>query len=460
MGREWPDTPAAATVGLEYEAGRITFDHSDGPSLPPELQILLPHEGLELKIMEIGGGHGGHLRRMPRAQRLDGLVICYDAKDRSSFKQAAHYLMIHGTERHLAEGGVAAASPTDSATAAAGLATILIGAKADELEDRPISAEEADEFAAATGIRHSSVACARTRQGVDEALFALAIALLEAEEEALAERELAGKEAVSGEVWSLPTNLANLAMTSPQAERPLEPREICVKGKAFEAPRLVEVLDESGIPYATKPLATCLERGLLHRALHIWLVDPRTGGLLLRRYWRAAPKLASLWGPSFAGEVLCYGGGQGTCLGLLPAETALEAAGRTLREQAGVEDLSLELWFSMRSRSNYAQELIDVFVASFPHTTLPSLQLRRGEEIEWVHFLDVFGGQKKHGDLFHVDETYSASMIQKMRARILHYDAEVSHAKNLPNKWKSGFAQQQGWNDEARSFAQQTRLQH
>ncbi|CAE8612835.1 unnamed protein product [Polarella glacialis] len=468
LGCDWPDAPPPATIGLDESVGRIIFEPASPTSslnavaadatlpaqccrlafaeLPAELRALMPPEGLELDIMEIGGGHGGHLRQVPRGSHLDCVLLCYDLRDRSSFRQTSHWLMLHGTGRHLAQGGAAAAAPSDAARAHSGislakLASVLCGTRADEAEardQRAVSSDEADVFATSVGIRYSGIASACTGQGSQEVLHAIAIAILEAEEEAQAECEVAATAATDPKVWSLSrgklSDEAGSVMTSPSGARPHEPREVCARHEPVNGPHLVEVLDEKGVPYASKPLATCMEKGLLHRGIHIWLCDPCSGGLLLRHYSRWAPKLPQCWGPTCCGEVLCYGNGpsspvsEGRSMGLRPSETSADAAERIIQEQLGVNNLTLEFWFSSRSRNGNNQELLDVFIASCADSDVPPLRLAHDEDVEWVHFLEVFGsGGRSHlTSLAHVEETYVSCMVQKMRSRILHSDAAKS----------------------------------
>merc|ERR1719156_457332 len=70
----------------------------------------------------------------------------------------------------------------------------------------------------------------------------------------------------------------------------------------------LEVLDSRGQPYTSKlfrPLDVCLDQGLLHRVAHVWLLDLRTGSVLLQRYAAIHPKHGARWGASSCLEVLC-----------------------------------------------------------------------------------------------------------------------------------------------------------
>merc|ERR1712217_416064 len=53
-----------------------------------------------------------------------------------------------------------------------------------------------------------------------------------------------------------------------------------------------------------------------------------------------------------------------------------------------------------------------------------NLRFSAGEEVEWVHFLDIFGEESRESRrLFHIEEVYRTSMVQRMRVRIIHADA-------------------------------------
>eukprot|EP00933_Yihiella_yeosuensis_P050892 TRINITY_DN48699_c0_g1_i1.p1 TRINITY_DN48699_c0_g1~~TRINITY_DN48699_c0_g1_i1.p1 ORF type:complete len:500 (+),score=83.47 TRINITY_DN48699_c0_g1_i1:85-1584(+) len=458
------DVKISATVGLAEHAGRICFqgmsaDHGvditeegvrlvPSSSLPAELAVMLPPDGIEVEFMEIGGGHGGHLRRVPRGQRIDGLILCYHLGDRSSFRHTAHLYMLHSSERHFADGGVAAASPLDAAqrspseAPAARLATVLCGSRSDEAEPpkQPgVTVEEADAFAAEAGIRFSGTASAKTGRGSEEILHGLLQAILEADEEAEFEHEFALRSSVTAtsKAWSLPLTKGGQAtalMTSPPGERPYEPSEICRLQTSPPQERLVEVFDEQGIPFGTKPLSTCLQTGLLHRGIHIWICDAETGGLLLRKHSKRAYKSPGIWGPTCCGEVYCYAADtvDGRGLGHRPSETSTDAAARIIREQTGLEKIHLEHLFSSRSRAAGCQEFLEVFVASFRRNVVPGLRLHEDEAVEWVHFLDVFGHGRglDKSRIFHLEESYTASMVQKMKSRIVHADSMAHEARN------------------------------
>eukprot|EP00929_Paragymnodinium_shiwhaense_P079032 TRINITY_DN41057_c0_g2_i3.p1 TRINITY_DN41057_c0_g2~~TRINITY_DN41057_c0_g2_i3.p1 ORF type:complete len:271 (-),score=42.85 TRINITY_DN41057_c0_g2_i3:150-962(-) len=195
-------------------------------------------------------------------------------------------------------------------------------------------------------------------------------------------------------------------------------------------PDLVEVYAEAGQPpYGARPLPTCLQLGLLHRAVHVWLCDLRTGGLLLRKYCSSSVKSRGRWGPSAHTEVRCYDDKTGAAAagGGPAAESSTAAVNRALREQLGVDEGSLgtqELWFTCVGREGNCCELLDVFVAPIKGGNLPQVALRPDERVQWVHFTDIFGSQ---GAMAHTlvpfEPTYRTSMVQRLTVRIVHADA-------------------------------------
>lgn len=403
--------------------------------LTGDLPALLPVDGLKLALWEIGGTRGGHLRQVPRGSHIDGLMICYSVLDRASFQNVAHLLMQHRTDRHL---DLHAPSLVKGGPARPRLPVVICGTKVDEADAdgrRAVSEEEAQAFARASGVAHALTTSAKTGEFVQEAFHALAAAILEAEEEAEAEGLAAGPGPGSGaaaEAWSLrrpvpahalaPPADGGGALTCPRGARPHEPHH------TQAAPRLVEVVDHQGVAYGARPLDACLERGLLHRAVHVWLVDLRTGGLLLRKYGRTSKKMQRRWGPTCHGEVLCYGSTADESTGPHTAELSLTAAGRVAREQLSLQldAVELEHWFSCRSQSGTCRELVDVFVAPLRDRAGPAVRFARDdEEAEWVHYLDVFGPEVVDlPSIFHVEDEYRDSMVRRMCSRIVHAASE------------------------------------
>merc|ERR1712216_340003 len=193
---------------------------------------------------------------------------------------------------------------------------------------------------------------------------------------------------------------------------------------------VIEIIDHHGEPFGARSLAACLESGLLHRVVHVWLCDPRNGGLLLRRYSQLAAKEPEHWGPSARGEVHCYNRPIGEDLqgvsraGPQSAEMSFDTAQRVLKEQLGFEqpDLSkIEHWGSCASHHGNMHELIEIYTVDIGLHGWPDFQLRRDEQVEWVHFMDVFGNEGKQAlRLFHFADNYRATMVQKLRVRVEH----------------------------------------
>lgn len=421
------------TIGLDEHAGNAKFALGD-TGLTEELAALLPPEGLEISLLEIGGGKGGRLRQVPRGRQIDGLLICYSPFDRASFQNVVHRVMQHRTDRHLQMGAPSLVAPGKPGAVAPELPVVMCATHLDEVDagkPRLVTEAEAQACALENGIRHALITSAKTGEFVQEAFQALAAAVLEAEEIAEAEALVAARAPLPQETWGLGSASSSRQglgfITSPIGARPHE-------GSGDK--RLVEVIGLDGVAYGARPLQVCLERGLLHRAVHVWLCDLRTGGLLLRKYAPASLKLPQRWGPTCHGEVHCYGSTADAETGPFTAELSMSSAARIMREQLGVERPpdDLEHWFSCSSRDGNSNELIDVFVARLRDGALPQLSLHRDEEIEWVHYLDIFGTDVQAGDrLFKIETSYRASMVQKLCGRIVHADHEepVRHSTGL-----------------------------
>lgn len=287
-----------------------------------------------------------------------------------------------------------------------------------------------------------------------EAFFDLVAAILEADQEAFKQSELtmAKIPPLVAESWSLtcPDRTGHTGpMTSPRGARPFEPirgvlQTLPERPAVRDVDRLVEVLDQHGNATSTRTLGRCLERGLRHRAVHIWLIVPRTGALLLRRNAANASKNPGLWGPTVHGEILCYGSdGDGHA-----AELSAQAAARSIKEQLGfdaskVDDL--EHWFSYESYNGTCIEIVDVHVSALKGQGLPELRLRDGEEVDWVFFGDIFAEDAKHaGTVFRVEEEYIMAMMRSLRARVVKNDVMnafgASAAATLNRDTVRGFA--------------------
>lgn len=434
---DWVGSPKP-TIGLDQDVGTLHL-RPDLERLRDDLHVLLPEGGIEVRLWEIGGKDFKH-RSFPRGQTVDGLMLCYDIGNRSSFQTASHLLMKHRSDRHFAHDRSAVASRCVDSPAK--LAVVLCGTKADKadaLSGHVVSTSEQMDFVEQSGVSGAFVTSAKTGEGVEEALQAMLLACLEAEEEAEASHALTAKALPAVEMFSLtaPGTLLGADgtrelqfMSSPRSLRPHEP----TRG-ALAAP-VVEVIDQHGAPYGARSLSACLQSGLLHRVVHVWLCEPRSGGLLLRRYSSMAPKEPEHWGPSARGEVLCYNRPIGEGLegaargGPQSAELSFDTARRVLKEQLGFEQLDLgrtELWGSCRSHHGGMNELIEIYAIDIGLRGLPDFQLRRDEQVEWAHFMDVFGNEGMQArSLFHIADSYRAIMVQKIRVRVEHARAADS----------------------------------
>ncbi|CAK0893490.1 unnamed protein product, partial [Prorocentrum cordatum] len=273
-------------------------------------------------------------------------------------------------------------------------------------------------------------ASALTGQGVAGAFYALLEAVLEAEEEAEAERLAAGGAWPATGAGPLARGRAEEGaptLTDPCGLSPREPPPV-----APAQPELVEVFDGplAESPYGVRGAAECLQRGLWHRAVHVWLLDARTGGLLLRRHSRQSSRNPGRWGPSCHDSVRCCapiprGQPPGPSAA---AESSRGAAARALREQLGLGPEprgALELCFRCPSQAacgdgGTCRELLDVWVLRAEHAGGLLLSLRGDEEAEWVHFLDVFGPAGRAAEnLFHMEPAYADAAVQRLRARVL-----------------------------------------
>jgi len=312
----------------------------------------------------------------------------------------------------------------------------LCGTKADGDNGFAISSEELEGFVRANNLGAAACTSAKSGEAVVAAFHDLVAAILE--EDLPRSQDLAASiPAHVGEAWSLtcPSSIGHDGpMTCPRGTRPFEPQRGGV-AQAFlervqlaDVDRLVEVLDQNGGATATRTLGRCLERGLRHRAVHVWLTVPRTGALLLRRYAPDAPKHPGRWGPTGHGEILCYGSeGDGHA-----AELSKQAAERVLCEQLGIDrrDLGniedwfeLEHWFSCSSEDGKCVEIVDIHVAALKGKGLPQLQLRQGEEVDWQFFADIFSDDaKRGGTVFKAEEDYIRAMFRELRTRLVKND--------------------------------------
>eukprot|EP00928_Gymnodinium_smaydae_P056039 TRINITY_DN39489_c0_g1_i1.p1 TRINITY_DN39489_c0_g1~~TRINITY_DN39489_c0_g1_i1.p1 ORF type:complete len:498 (-),score=69.58 TRINITY_DN39489_c0_g1_i1:2-1387(-) len=412
------------TIGLNQLPRRLLLDPAkDHDVLPPETRAVLPADGLELEFWEIGGRE--RTRQLPRGRRPDGLLVCYNTNDRSSFHAAAHMLMHYRMENHLAnERASLVARPAPVPR----LVAVLCGTMADSpCEVGEVTMQEASEFVHANGMHLSVFTSALTRESVSLAFYALAQAMMEADEEAEAERVLAGEAPKPEVLWALPqtpgttpASDAAAAMTNPPGLRSNEPLR-----HQHPHPTLVEVFDKGGQkPYGARPLSSCIALGLWHRAVHVWICDLRTGGLLLRRYTAKNEKHASRWGPSCHTEVRCYDqDSNAAARGVVASESSEKSATRAIFEQLGVDRRvrGENMWFTGPSKDGTCCELLEVYALPIELGEVPAVSVQSDEDAQWVHYLDVFGSQAVSSrSLQHFEPNYRSAMMQRLKARILH----------------------------------------
>lgn len=398
-----------ATMGLDTSAQALV--KHGGKDLPDELAALVPPAGISLNIWEVGGRET--YRALTREKKIDGLLVCYDVTDRASFAKVAHLLMQYRVDRHLTHERPVVVSNRDTASR---LVTVVCGLRT-ESGASVVTPEEVQTMTETNGIRHFT-ASVEIGESVAAVFHTLLTEILEADEEAAAELEALASEPPVKERWGL-SGKGNhpedpqVMMTCPRGERPHEPR-----GDVPD--RLVEVFDTHGIVYGARPLKVCLKKGLFHRAVHVWLFDIKSGGVLMRKNTHKSDKHPNLWVASCHAEVECYEPAQK--VGGHASELSTNAALRALDTQLGldIQASKLEHWFSCPSRVGSCCELLDVYVISMVAEHLV-LSLAPGEEVEWVHFTDAFGDTA--GSICYLEEEYRSSMSHRARARIVHADS-------------------------------------
>lgn len=422
----------APTIGLDMDAARVQWTHAS-EGLSSDFAAVLPRDGLELEVWEIGGREQVH-RGGPRGRAPDGLLLCFDVCSRDSFFSMAHILMNHRMDWHQANGrpALVARSHEHSWHTPVGvadgtlrlipkrLAVVICATKADDEGGQQVSDQEIHAFAKKNGVARWHMTSAKTGDGVAAAFHALATDVMEAEQEAATDSAAVDRSVppLSVEGWSLPIGLqipggTLRPMTSPRGDRPHEPP------RGGSAQPLVEALDQHMMPCGVRTLEHCLSHGLLHRAVHVWLCVPTTGALLLRRYAPDAQKHPGCWGPTCNGEVRCYSDtGDGHA-----SEMSAQAAERLLREQLGVDPASvgaLEHKFSNTTRRGQCHEFLDIYFAPLGGNGGPELQLPPMEEVEWAHYGEVLSLiAEKKGGTFHMEPEYRSAIVRLLKADIV-----------------------------------------
>lgn len=456
------------TVGLDAHAARISVTPED-VAVSSTLANLLPETGLDVELWEIGGRETSH-REAPRGRHVDGLLLCYDLTDRTSFHRAAQVLLSFKADRHLAV--IRAESIIKDHTTPPQLTVVLCGLKAD-CGPPAMTQDEVEMFVREQSVASFVMTSAFSGAGVADAFHALVAAVMQAEQQLVGQTWPPLAAPLAAEAWSLqcPERPDSPGpMTSPRGFRPLEPvrptsqasTRLPIKSILDSAPleRRLEVFDQNWQPCGTRTLERCLERGLRHRAVHIWVYVPVTGALLLRRYANDAPKHPGRWGPTVHGEVLCYGAeGDGHA-----SEMSVQAAARCLAEQIGVsanDVQELEQLFSCSACEGClhgtSNELLDVYVAALKGEGLPPLSLQKGEQVDWVFFADVFSEEAKQaGTIFRAEEDYVRAILRPLRARVVRNDVlnawgpeaglalRADEARGLPQAGKPGALRSDG----------------
>lgn len=428
------------TIGLDAEAGRHKI-LPDSKDLTPDLAAIIPGNGVDLEFWEIGGRE---LREAPRGKQIDAVLLCYDATDRTSFHRIPHVWCTYRMDKH-SEHALRAESVVKKGVVQKRLPAVLCGTKAERHEVIAVQSEEVEKCVQSNSLQSSVLTCASTGLGVSEVVQALAVVMLRAEAEHQANQaaNAAAWGTAGAEAWSLPCEAKGIAaehqssgimgpMTAPRGMRSLEPPR-GERGAPTAAPRLVEVIGHGTA--APRTVEQCLEQGLQHRAVHVWLMVPRTGAVLLRKWSPRSLKHPSLWGPTCHGEIQCYGdGGDGHA-----SEMSAQAAVRLLREQLGVDAARIgefDHWFSVNSEDGNCREIVDVQVAFVDGSSeaLPPLHIDTSEEVNWVFFTEVFHEQaqaSKVGLTFHMEDEYRASMLRRVRANVVLQDAGFAFGDGL-----------------------------
>eukprot|EP00927_Polykrikos_kofoidii_P006282 TRINITY_DN12554_c0_g3_i1.p1 TRINITY_DN12554_c0_g3~~TRINITY_DN12554_c0_g3_i1.p1 ORF type:complete len:525 (-),score=82.05 TRINITY_DN12554_c0_g3_i1:142-1716(-) len=464
------------TVGVHHQAAKLLFVPGRG-NLSSRLERELPDEGLELELWDMGrgtselaGGREARGRETPRGQQIHGVLLCYDITDRSSFLRAAHVLCVHRLDWHLSDSKAETLSQAPGWPAACPrLSAVICGTKADILQDfgdgaarpeihddeqvqntkaaRPAASQaEIAEFSQAHQTDGAYELSAKSGVGVDEALEALVSAIIKARQQttllqssAMLQESMAHPAA---EAWSLrcaPRIGLCGDMTSPRGDRPSEPPRTALPSTRRRPPEsLVEVLDSNGVACAPRTVERCLEQGLLHRSVHLWINLPRAGGVLARRRGPSDKKNPNRWGSTIHGEIHCYSGeGSGHA-----SEMSAQSVERLLRNQLGIEPSEIgtpthcfSCSTSWRVPGGCCKELLDVYVSTITENGIPSLSLHPDEEVDWVFFEDLLGeAAKEAGTVCHMEHEYRTMLRKHLQASVVREDYEYAFGKESASR--------------------------
>jgi len=409
------DSNPKPSIGMETG---MTWHLDPESALFAELRQLLPQQGIDFELMEIGGREPVH-REMPRGRYVCGLMLCYDCRDRTSFLRLWHVLCRHRMDRHME-------ISASSVAAKGALAAVLCATKSDQGPSL-VSEEEVKLFASANDLEVVKTS-AHNGQGVRWAFQTLALRALEAEMERRCHSDQ-DRCLDPARAFALPCGLdvcpELTGLTNPPCLRRCEPQRGVPATEDY-----VEVLDPEGqVLCDPRSLEQCLQQNLLHRAVHVWLCVPRSGALLLRK-WQKGLKHPGRWGPSCHTEIRCYGAGDGHA-----AEVSTQSAERALEEQLGLAPSQVgELihCFSCQMSDGSCQELLDVYLAPLSKAGLPPLALQEDEEVDWVFFAHVLSPEfARAGRLFYYNNVYRRALARRMRDHAIPEDVHHAFALDL-----------------------------
>merc|ERR1712125_62618 len=116
---------------------------------------------------------------MPRGRSVDGLLLCYDTRDRTSFQRSATVICQQRMDRHLARAGcdgvVMRSAPPQQ------LPVVLCATKAEYDCPSDVGANELADFVAAHQVSSTVTTAAIFGEGVKKAFHSLVKAMLHAE---------------------------------------------------------------------------------------------------------------------------------------------------------------------------------------------------------------------------------------------------------------------------------------